>query len=157
MNRNEMGKSKKTETPSGGNGEKKHPVLESLRELIVYGIVGVMTTVVYFLIYAVLKYLGINYMMNSCISWIAAVLFAFFANKYWVFRSRDNGLLLQEMVSFFGARIATLLADLLITWSCIELLHIGEWKTKIFSQIAVMVLNYLFSKLLVFREGQKKG
>ena len=129
----------------------------SIVELTAYVIVGVLTTGVYFVSYAILKWIGINYMVNSCLSWIAAVLFAFFANKYFVFRSMRASDLIQEMLRFFSARIVTLLIDLLVTWSCIELLRIGEWKTKIFSQIIVMVLNYLFSKLFVFRRGQKES
>lgn len=131
--------------------------LSQFRELTAYAIVGVLTTFVYFATYAVFKYFGVSYMPNSCISWVAAVLFAFFANKYVVFRSMGAGYLLQEMVKFFGARIVTLLLDLLITWSCIEILHLGEWRTKILSQIVVMVMNYLFSKLFVFRTGQKES
>ena len=127
----------------------------SFREVAAYVIVGVLTTGVYFGTYAVFKYLGINYMVNSCLSWVAAVLFAFFANKYFVFRSMHAQYLLREIFLFFSARIVTLLMDLLITWTCIELLGIGEWVTKLFSQIVVMVLNYLFSKLLVFRKGQR--
>ncbi len=130
-------------------------LVHQFRELTAYVIVGCLTTLVYFVTYAVLKYLGVGYMLNSCISWVAAVLFAFFANKYVVFRSMGAGYLLQEIVKFFSARIVTLLMDLFITWSCIELLHIGEWRTKIFSQIVVMAMNYLFSKLFVFRKGQK--
>lgn len=126
------------------------------RELTAYIIVGVLTTVVYFATYAVFKYFGTNYMVNSCLSWIAAVLFAFFANKYVVFRSMGASDLLREMIRFFAARVVTLLMDLFITWFCIELLSVGEWTTKLFSQVVVMVLNYLFSKLYVFREGQQE-
>ena len=123
-----------------------------IQELIAYVIVGALTTVVYFCTYAVFKYFGVNYMANSCLSWIASVLFSFFANKYIVFRSMDASELLQEMARFFGARLFTLLLDLSITWLCIELLGVGEWITKVLSQIVVMVLNYLFSKLFVFQE-----
>lgn len=146
-------------SPGSGTGsvpEGKGILRGSFRELAAYVIVGVMTTGVYFGTYAVFKYLGVNYMINSCLSWIAAVLFAFFANKYFVFRSMGTQHLLRELFLFSGARIVTLLMDLLITWSCIELLGIGEWSTKLFSQIVVMVLNYLFSKLFVFRKGQEE-
>ena len=130
-------------------------LFHQFRELTAYVIVGCLTTLVYFATYAAFKYLGLGYMPNSCISWVAAVLFAFFANKYVVFRSMGAGYFLQEIVKFFSARIVTLLMDLVITWSCIELFHLGEWRTKLFSQIVVMIMNYLLSKLFVFRKGQK--
>ena len=148
-------KDKPEKYEAGSAPAKKGMIIGQIWELAAYVIVGVLTTVVYFGTYAVFKYLGVNYMVNSCLSWIVAVLFAFFANKYVVFRSMRANDLLQEMFRFFGARIVTLLMDLLITWSCIELMGIGEWTTKIISQIVVMVLNYLFSKLFVFRKGQK--
>ena len=142
--------------PAGDPG-RSYPLAGQIFELTAYVVVGVLTTGVYFLTYAVLKYFGVSYMINTCLSWIAAVLFAFFANKYFVFRSMRASVLLQEMIRFFGARVLTLLMDLFITWACIELLVIGEWKTKLFSQIVVMVLNYLLSKLFVFRRGQIKS
>jgi putative flippase GtrA len=157
MSPNRSEKIRQPEEVSGKNHGNDWKTLLSgqLREVTAYLIVGVLTTVVYFGTYAVFKYFGVNYMVNSCFSWIAAVLFAFFANKYVVFRSMRASDLIQEMIRFFSARIVTLLMDLAITWSCIELLKIGEWKTKVLSQIVVMVLNYLFSKLFVFRKGRQ--
>ncbi len=154
QNRSEH-KDKPEKYESGSTSTRKGWFFNQIWELAAYVIVGVLTTAVYFGTYAFFKYFGVNYMVNSCLSWIVAVLFAFFANKYFVFRSMRANDLFQEMFRFFGARIVTLLMDLVITWSCIELLGIGEWTTKIFSQIVVMVLNYLFSKLFVFRKGQK--
>lgn len=123
------------------------------RELIMYGIMGVMTTVVYFGVYALFKHLGMHYMANSCVSWAAAVMFAFITNKYFVFRSMENTHFAAEMIKFFGARAATLLMDLGITWLMIDVIGIGEWPTKMTSQVVVMVLNYVFSKLFVFRSS----
>ena len=137
--------------------EKRADWLQSVRELAAYGIAGMMTTAVYFVMYAFFRHIAVPYMVNSCFSWTAAVMFAFMINKFLVFRSRSRRLFLREMLTFFGARVTTLLADLFLTWFCIEQIGIGEWKTKIVSQFTVMVLNYLFSKLLVFREGQKSS
>ena len=157
MSRNGLTEKESRKKAASGVSVWKKKLFGQARELTAYLIVGVLTTVVYFATYAVFKYFGVNYMVNSCLSWIAAVLFAFFANKYVVFRSMGASDLLREMVRFFGARIVTLLMDLFITWFCIELLGVGEWITKIFSQVVVMVLNYLFSKLFVFRRGQQES
>lgn len=128
-------------------------LLKKYREMIMYCIMGALTTVVYFGVYALFKYLGMHYMPNSCVSWAAAVMFAFITNKYFVFRSMKNDHFVFEMVKFFGARGTTLLMDLGITWLMIEAIGVSEWPTKVTSQIVVMILNYLFSKLFVFRES----
>ena len=127
------------------------------RELIMYCVMGALTTVVYFAVYALFKHLGMHFMANSCVSWAAAVMFAFITNKHLVFRSMKNEHLLSEMIKFFGARATTLIMDLGITWLMISALGVGEWPTKVTSQIAVMILNYVFSKLFVFTSVRQKS
>jgi putative flippase GtrA len=118
--------------------------------MITYVIVGGMTTVVYFATYAVFKYLGVHYEINTCIAWTAAVLFAFFTNKYIVFRSMEKEHIWAEMLKFFGARFTTLGVDLLFTFLLIGVASINEWISKILVQFIILVLNFVFSKWFVF-------
>ena len=122
------------------------------REIISYIIVGEMTTFVYFCTYALFHHLGTGYGINTCISWTAAVLFAFIANKYVVFRSMDARDALSEIWKFFAARLTTLGADLGFTFLLISVMGTSEWLAKISVQFIIMTLNYIFSKVFVFRK-----
>lgn len=126
------------------------------REIIMYIIVGGMTTVVYFLSYALFKYLGVHYEINTVFSWIAAVLFAFITNKLIVFQSMSKNNTLKEMIKFFAARLTTLGVDLLLTFLLIAVLALSEWIAKISVQFIILVLNYVFSKLFVFKNSKSK-
>lgn len=122
-----------------------------------YIIFGVLTTCVYFATYAVFKHFGVFYEINTCISWMAAVVFAFYTNKYFVFRSTDHKKTIPEMIKFFVARLSTLGIDLLLTAVLISSIGLTEWTTKIITQIVIMVLNYVFSRVFVFiKEGKRQ-
>jgi len=127
-------------------------LLIKYREVITYLLIGGLTTVVYFAVYAVFKSTGTHYGANTCISWIISVMFAFFANKYIVFRSMKAVYIMREMLEFFGARLTTLGIDLGVTFFMIDIVASGEWPAKIVSQCAVIILNYVFSKVFVFRK-----
>lgn len=95
-------------------------------------------------------------------SWLLANLFSFFTNRVYVFNSQAHniGRFLFEMAKFFASRIATLLVDLLIMFLLVDLpgLHGGlyEFCAKIFSNIIVLILNFILSKIFVFRKKKPK-
>jgi len=120
------------------------------REIIMYVIIGGMTTAVYFVVYAIFKYMGVHYEINTCISWFAAVMFAFVTNKYLVFRSMKREKAVGEFFKFVGARLTTLGIDLLFTFLLIQVFTLNEWVAKIAVQFIVLILNYVLSKLFVF-------
>lgn len=91
------------------------------------------------------------------LSWICAVTFAYVTNRIWVFESKAKGWhIVSEVGKFFGARVLTLLVDIIIMFLMVDLTGIkGIWWelfAKIIDNIVVLVLNYILSKLIVFRK-----
>ncbi len=126
------------------------------REIIAYLIVGIMTTLVSWAVYSLLRIvLDMNVPLQVQIAvfmrWFAGVLFAYFTNRKYVFQSRDPKMLL-EFLKFVGSRVTTLLSDMFIMWLMVSVLGINDWIATFVSAVVVIVLNYLFSKLLVFRK-----
>ena len=126
------------------------------REIIAYLIVGVLTTVVSWIVYALLRIvMDMNVPLQVQIAvfmrWFAGVLFAYFTNRKYVFQSRDPKMLL-EFLKFVGSRVTTLLSDMFIMWLMVSVLGINDWIATLTSAVVVTVLNYVFSKLLVFRK-----
>ncbi len=121
---------------------------EGIRYLFFGGCTTVISTVVFWLGLQ----MKIPYLISQIISWIAAVLFAFFTNKAWVFRSNvwEPKVLLRELVSFVASRLFTLVLGTGILYACVEWLHLPEMAGKILSQIVEIAANYILSKLLVF-------
>lgn len=126
-------------------------------EIINYLIVGVLTTLVSIVIYAVFtKVFHVNYMISNVISWIGSVSFAYVTNKVFVFKSKcDNDMdVLIEIYQFFKYRVFSFIIDILLMYLFVELVNIDDMIAKIIVQVIVIVLNYVFSKLFVFK---KKG
>ena len=96
--------------------------------------------------------------MAIIISWIAGVLFAYFTNRKFVFESKNENKL-KEFISFVVARIATLLLEMFIMWFFVTLLKLNsDLYVVIFTlvaQVAVVIGNYIFSKLFVFKKTDK--
>lgn len=127
------------------------------KEIINYLIVGGLTTVVslgsYYL--CVLTFLDPNTALElqiaNIISWICAVTFAYFANRKFVFESKNENKL-KEAGSFYLSRVATLLMDMGIMFVLVTLLNFNDKIAKLVVQVIVTVLNYVFSKLFVFNK-----
>lgn len=124
------------------------------KEVILYLVFGVCTTLVNIIVYYLCAHpLGMKTVPGTCIAWAVSVLFAYITNKIWVFesRSRDMKEVLREMVSFVSCRIATGVLDLVIMYLCVDVMHMPDMWIKIASNVLVVVLNYLASKLFIFR------
>ncbi|MBP3793619.1 MAG: GtrA family protein [Ruminococcus sp.] len=125
---------------------------------------GVMTTLVSFVTAGIAKYLCENAGLgksavsniSTVVSWICAVTFAYVTNRIWVFDSKVKGAkgILAEMVSFYGGRVFTLLVEMGMMWLGYSVMGINYWVTKIVANIVVLVLNYVISKLFVFRKNK---
>ena len=152
------------------------------KEIINYLIFGVLTTVVDFAVYTPLtKILGADYkvaglipwyIITSVIAWIAAVLFAYVTNKIWVFEERDwsAGKVVREIIAFAGGRVVTLLVQLFLMWLMIDATHLdktalltwgagligqnGDFAVKAIVAVVVVILNYVISKLFVFKKNK---
>lgn len=121
------------------------------RELALYVIFGVLTTVVNILVYLFFsKILNVNYLISNIFAWFLSVLFAYITNRIYVFESvRDN--FLKEGLLFFSGRIFSGIVDTALMFVFIELLFVPDLISKIVIQVIVVILNYLFSKLIVFK------
>ena len=126
-------------------------------EIINYLIVGGLTTIVslgsyYLSIYTFLDpYVWYQLQAANIISWICAVTFAYFANRIFVFKSK-NQKKFKEAVSFYGSRIATLFMDMSIMFVFVTLLHLNDKIMKLVVQVVVTFANYILSKLFVFKK-----
>ncbi len=121
-------------------------------EVISYLIFGVLTTVVNIVVYYVCNtWLGINYLVSNAIAWIASVLFAYITNRKYVFESKNTSMV-SELAKFVGARLSTGIMDMILMWLLVDLLHINSMVSKIVVNVLVIVLNYVLSKLFVFKE-----
>ncbi|MGX6492429.1 GtrA family protein [Weissella cibaria] len=91
-----------------------------------------------------------NYQISNILSWVLSVTFAYFTNKYFVFKSKTTSSheSLKQMFSFFSARVSTLLLEMLILWVGITLLHGNEYVWKLIDQIIILVANYAASKVI---------
>lgn len=122
-------------------------------EIINYLIVGGLTTLVSIVVYALCtKCFHINYMISNVISWIISVLFAYITNRIFVFKSKSRDILL-EIYQFFKYRIFSFLIDVLFMYILVELINVDDMISKIIVQVIVIVLNYVFSKLFVFKKS----
>ncbi len=127
------------------------------KEVINYLVFGVLTTILTLLIYYGLTYTIMdpnNALMlqgANIISWVVAVIFAYITNRKFVFESKSNNII-KECVSFFGARIVTLIMDMIIMFIGVTVFKGNDKIFKLFSQIVVIVSNYVFSKLFVFKK-----
>ena len=127
------------------------------RELISYVLVGGLTTVeslgsYYICVLTVFDpKKPLELQMSNIISWVCAVLFAYFANRVYVFKSKDTNML-AEAGKFAGSRVTTLFIDMLCMAIMVDGLKINDKLAKIIVQFIILVLNYLFSKLFVFKK-----
>ena len=127
------------------------------KEIIMYLIFGVLTTVISLIVYYALTYTILNpnnsiyLQIANILSWIAGVLFAYFTNRKYVFESKNKNKL-KEFASFVGARVTTLILDMLIMGVGVSLLHGNDKILKLISQVLVIVGNYVLSKLIVFKK-----
>ena len=123
------------------------------RETIMYLIFGILTTLVdYIAAMCCFGLLDLGELTSNNIAWVVSVLFAFITNKLFVFDSKSfEWRLLKELVSFVSARVITLLMADFIIWSA-AMLGIGFLFAKIVSSVVVVVVNYIFSKLIIFKK-----
>lgn len=128
------------------------------REIALYLVFGVLTTVISLLSFKLFNFLlGENlYLINNVFSWILAVSFAFVTNKLWVFESKEwkSPLIFKEILLFLSARVFSLLVEELGLFLLIDVLgSISPDISKLIMQIIVVILNYVLSKFLVFKKS----
>lgn len=147
------------------------------KEIIMYLVFGVLTTIVNYIIYfGCTKALNLNWFLANGISWVAAVTFAYITNRIWVFESKASGFwaIGREIILFVGCRIVSLGFDMGTMYICMDCFYmgnirwefvwwgveiavpIGEFIAKTIAQVIVVVSNYIFSKWIIFKKTSER-
>lgn len=128
---------------------------EDLKELVLYTIFGNLTFVISIGSYAIFNIaFGINELIANALAWVFAVLFSYVTNKKWVFKAPTptKTAFFMQMFAFFSGRFMTLVIEEAIIFVFITLLAYPSMWVKLAAQVVVVVLNYVISKLFVFRD-----
>ena len=141
------------------NGYKKmYPIYMHYRELALYGIFGLGTFIISIWTYALFtETFGWAILVGNALSWIFATAFAFYTNRKFVFISHAKGVkaFLLQLWSFSVGRMITLGIEEAMLYTFVVQLDLPNMPVKVCSQFIVIALNYVFSKLIVFRKRKK--
>lgn len=135
-------------------------LIKKNKKILLYIIFGVLTSVINILFYICFKKIfNWNYFWSNNISWIFAILFAFFSNKSLVFGSKYSNTsivqIVRELITFSLGRFVTLIMEDGILWLLISSMSINEILSKIISTVIVIITNYFFS-LVTFKSGSQR-
>lgn len=133
-------------------------LIKKNKMIILYLIFGVLSTIVNIASYAIsTKIFKIEYLISNIIAWILAVTFAYITNKIFVFESKtvEKKKLLKEFLLFYYYRIVTLIMEMIILYVCVDVLKFNDMIIKVIANILVIMLNYVFSKFIIFKKGSK--
>lgn len=127
------------------------------QEIISYLIIGVLTTIISLMTYYILVYTILNpeealeLQCANIISWIVSVTFAYFTNKIYVFKTHEKPFV-KEAISFYLSRLTTLLLDVSLMYLFVSILKYNDKIIKLMVQFLIIILNYILSKLIVFKK-----
>lgn len=146
-------------------------LLIKYKELITYGIFGVLTTVVNFATFKLSDViLGQKlYLVSNIIAWVVCVIFAYVTNKLWVFESKSlkPDVVMKELVSFFAARGFSFIIEEGGLFLLVDIVGFSDYTLQLFGfsisgtmiskmivGVVVVVINYFFSKLVIFKKDK---
>lgn len=129
------------------------------QELANYLVVGVMTTLISWITYGICKLVMnvdnvIIMQIAVFLRWFAGVVFSYFMSRIFVFKSKNPNIL-KEAVDFTTSRIVTLLLDMFIMWLLPTVFKVNDWISTFISAVLVVIMNYIFSKFIVFRKKKE--
>ena len=130
-------------------------LIKKYRSFILYAVFGVFTTVVNLVVYHLCYYeAGMSNLLSNVFAWVMAVTFAYLTNKSWVFESKSWSwsVLRVEVPAFVSCRLATGIMDLAIMYISVDILGWHAMLMKFLSNVLVILLNYVFSKLVIFKK-----
>ena len=135
--------------------DKIRALLEKYWDILSYLFFGVLTTVVNYLVYLpCYNLMGFSGAVSNVLAWVVAVAFAYLTNKPWVFQSHDwsRQTVIPELAKFVGCRIGSGALETGIIFLTVDLLSFNGNVMKLLTSVLVVVLNYIGSKLLVFKK-----
>lgn len=123
-------------------------------DVVTYLFFGVLTTIVSYLVYYPCFWLLDIAWVSEVISWIVSVAFAYLTNKPWVFKSHDWSMkvVAPELTKFVACRLSSLLMSVAILFVFTDLLGFDGNVMKLVTSVLVVIVNYVGSKLLVFKK-----
>ena len=133
-------------------------LLQRYKSQLLYLFFGGCTTLVNVVVYGLCAHAaGLSTTLSTVIAWVVSVLFAYLTNRTWVFESRAGAApdILREMGYFFLCRLATGALDLAIMYVCVDRLGLPDMPVKLLSNVVVIVLNYVASKLFIFAKKER--
>ena len=132
-------------------------LIKKYKEIIMYLVFGVLTTLVNIVSFYIMDKCNINLYVNNTIAWILSVLFAYITNKLFVFESKslEPKVVIKEGVSFFGFRLISYFMDMFCIFIMVDIFSINKMISKIVGNVIVIIANYIFSKLFIFRKDTK--
>lgn len=125
------------------------------KEVILYLIFGALTTIVNIISFWLCNdILSVEYKISNIVAWSLSVVFAFITNKTIVFESKNKNKeeTTKEAISFIVSRVFSLVVDMVFMIVMVDILKINSLVSKIISNIVVVIINYIFSKFIVFRK-----
>lgn len=129
-------------------------------EGINYLIFGFLAFVLNYILYFIFAdAIAMHYMAATGLSWVLTVVFAYWTNRTFVFKSqsKETASVVQEFVSFIGARIATEVLELVLMYVMVDLCQVNDKISKLVCQVIVILANYVLSKIWIFRDTSKKA
>lgn len=131
-------------------------LIKKYKEFLLYGIFGVLTTVVNIVVYAACtRIFSMGTVAATVIAWILSVAFAYITNRIWVFESKASSgrEILREVSAFVSCRLLTGFLDLVIMYVFVDMMAVqADVLVKIASNVLVIILNYVASKLVIFKK-----
>lgn len=125
-----------------------------------YLIFGFLAFVLNYILYFIFAdALSMHYMAATALSWVLTVVFAYWTNRTFVFRSqnKDASSVVKEFISFIGARVATEVLEIVLMYVMVDVLTINDKISKLVCQTIVILANYVLSKIWIFKGDSKSG
>lgn len=124
------------------------------RETISYLIFGVLTTIINIACYRLCTTIHMVYWLANAAAWVVAVIFAFITNKLYVFESKSMApaVVIKEAIAFVTARLFSGACDMAFMIFAVELVGMNDFLAKLISNVFVVIINYVFSKLFIFNK-----
>lgn len=135
--------------------DKIRKLLEKYWDILSYLFFGVLTTVVNYLVYLpCYNMLGLSATVSNVIAWVVSVAFAYLTNKPFVFKSNDWSAktVIPELIKFVSCRLGSGAIETLILLLAVDIMGWDGNLWKLLTSVIVVILNYIGSKLLVFRK-----
>lgn len=129
-----------------------------IKKIISFTFWGILTTVLNVALYYLFRHINISVQISTVLAWFLCVLFAFITNKKYVFKNSSGSAkaFAREIIYFYGSRIFSGIADVLIMSLFVDILGLNEVFSKITDEILVSAFNFLFSFLVIFKEKKTR-